>query len=88
MIIRHAISVLTFGVALYMVAFGALLVYMKGFPITHWVVLEKLLVGCVSLVAGALLWRGHRFMRIAALFAWGLTGVWLTSLIVAALNPS
>jgi len=87
MIIRRAISVLTFGVGLYMLTFGALLVFLKGFPITHWIVLEKILLGCVSLVAGTLLWQGHRYMRIAGLVAWGLTGVWLTSLLVVALNP-
>lgn len=83
MFIRRTISVLTYSIGLLALAICAWLVFTKGFSIAHWMVLEKLLIVCVSFIAGALLWQGHRTMRIAGIVAWGLAGVWLISLVFA-----
>jgi hypothetical protein len=76
---RRAVAIITVCAGLGAWVVGALLLFRMGFPITHWLVVEKIVIGWASLIAGALLWQGHRFMHLAGVVAWGMVAVWVAS---------
>jgi hypothetical protein len=77
---RHRILALVTALAAMPVLWlASLLLLVQAFPLTHGLVLEKLLLGSAAIIAGVLLWRGHRLMYWLGLLSWLLFIVWATN---------
>ncbi len=74
---RHRLlGAITILAGIPILALGGYLLLGVGFPATHWLILEKAILGAASMVGGVLLWRGHRLMYWAGMLAWFLFVVW------------
>ena len=59
-----------------MLGLALLLVLIWNFPVTHGLIVEKLLLGCAAIVAGVFLWQGHRLMYWIGLLSWLMLFIW------------
>ncbi len=62
---------------------ATLLVVLRDFSISNWLVLEGALLGLAALFAGILLWTRHRFMYLIGSYVWALLVIWSLASLVA-----